>query len=267
MKKFLCIFSLSVFILFSSCNNEKVPTKNLATQEKQTNAPVTTSTKPIHTHTYTSTVVSPTCLEGGYTRHLCECGDTFDDQITPSSGHTEVIDAAVAATTSSTGLTEGKHCSVCSAVLVAQEVTAKLPPPTTTAKPKPASTGSSKAKIEYIGTQRATFTILNDFSKPLVSECYPDCKIENYHLIAVAYGSDQVQVTLSYNVRKLDEGSASNNLCFYFTIYRDGVKYDSGMTGVLATESVAVGSTLSHKSMEFYPAGNYTIEYTPANTL
>ncbi len=41
-------------------------------------------------------------------------------------GHTEVIDTAVAPTCTTTGLTEGKHCSVCNTVLVAQQVVNSL---------------------------------------------------------------------------------------------------------------------------------------------
>ena len=41
-------------------------------------------------------------------------------------GHTEVTDAAVAATCTAAGKTEGKYCSVCDAVLVAQEEVAAL---------------------------------------------------------------------------------------------------------------------------------------------
>ena len=41
---------------------------------------------------------------------------------TVSNPHTPVTDAALAPTCSATGLTEGSHCSVCSAVIVAQEV-------------------------------------------------------------------------------------------------------------------------------------------------
>ena len=73
-------------------------------------------------HNYNSVVTAPTCTADGYTTHTCSvCGDTYKDNETEAKGHTEVVDAAVEATCTETGLTEGKHCSVCGEVIVAQE--------------------------------------------------------------------------------------------------------------------------------------------------
>jgi len=44
----------------------------------------------------------------------------------PALGHTEVVDEAKAANCTETGLTEGSHCSVCKAVIKAQETVPAL---------------------------------------------------------------------------------------------------------------------------------------------
>jgi len=52
---------------------------------------------------------------------------TLESTVIPALGHHTVItDPAVAATTTSTGLTEGSHCSKCGEVLVAQNIVPKL---------------------------------------------------------------------------------------------------------------------------------------------
>ncbi len=76
----------------------------------------------------------PTCTESGYETYweCSTCGKLFSDEeattvikepvVIAAKGHTEVTDAAKDATCTETGLTEGKHCSVCSEVLVPQEI-------------------------------------------------------------------------------------------------------------------------------------------------
>ena len=78
-------------------------------------------------HRYSDVVTPPTCTTGGYTTHTCiACGNSYTDSEVAALGHTEVIDAAVDATCTESGLTEGKHCSVCGEVIVAQQVVAAL---------------------------------------------------------------------------------------------------------------------------------------------
>ena len=78
-------------------------------------------TEPAHDHSYVQTVVEPTCTEQGYTLYKCNCGEEYKDDYIVALGHAEVTDEAVAATCTTTGLTEGKHCSVCDTVLIKQE--------------------------------------------------------------------------------------------------------------------------------------------------
>ena len=65
-----------------------------------------------------------TCVAKGENVYVCSvCGDTMTEEtaIDPSNHANVVTDAAVAATCTATGLTEGSHCEACSTVIVAQE--------------------------------------------------------------------------------------------------------------------------------------------------
>ena len=74
-------------------------------------------------HSYSATVTVPDCTNGGYTTYTCSvCGDSYVGNYTSALGHTPATDAAVAPTCTATGLTYGAHCSICSKILIAQEV-------------------------------------------------------------------------------------------------------------------------------------------------
>ncbi|MBE6558972.1 MAG: hypothetical protein E7661_08225 [Ruminococcaceae bacterium] len=97
-------------------------TNESETNESETNEP---TTEVPHEHVWGDWTKekTATCTEKGSEKRTCACGESESREIA-ALGHTEVVDAAVEATCTETGLTEGKHCSVCNAVLVAQETVA-----------------------------------------------------------------------------------------------------------------------------------------------
>ena len=74
-----------------------------------------------HTHKYEEKVINPTCNTSGYTIYTCECGDSYVDNRVKPLDHIEVIDEGKEPTCTESGLTEGKHCSVCNEVFVEQK--------------------------------------------------------------------------------------------------------------------------------------------------
>lgn len=74
-----------------------------------------------HNHSYGAwnIVDEPTCTVAGVEERVCECNEK-ETRPVAAFGHTEVVDGAVAPTCTSTGLTEGKHCSECNVVITRQ---------------------------------------------------------------------------------------------------------------------------------------------------
>ena len=70
-------------------------------------------------------IQNSTCFQNGKQERMCACGqkETQSLALTP---HSEVTDNSVAPTCTTTGLTEGKHCSVCNKILIAQQTVNKI---------------------------------------------------------------------------------------------------------------------------------------------
>lgn len=83
-------------------------------------AQTTTSVKG-HTSGDWITDTEATCTQKGSKHQICSvCSETIKREDISVKGHAEVVDRAKEATCTDTGLTEGKHCSRCNTVLIAQ---------------------------------------------------------------------------------------------------------------------------------------------------
>ncbi len=88
----------------------------------------TNNETPHQTHIFSEwcETKSPTCKDEGEKSRICDCGEVETRTIAKLNTHTEVVDPAVEATCKKTGLTAGKHCSVCSKTLVYQQEIPKV---------------------------------------------------------------------------------------------------------------------------------------------
>jgi hypothetical protein len=88
---------------------------------------IQTMSIPADGHSFVDSSVEATCTTEGYATLTCEvCGYKCVTETIAPLGHTEEIIPGTAATCTEAGLTEGKVCSVCDEILVAQEEIAAL---------------------------------------------------------------------------------------------------------------------------------------------
>ena len=146
---------------YYNSSNEWISSWTNCTLVKGYKYPITT-----HTHSYGAwqTVTNATCTAAGSRKRVCSCGDTQTETIAAlghawnagvvvtnagctadglkqytctrcnqtrnealsATGHTPVTDIEVPVTCTQSGLTQGSHCSVCNAIITAQEIVPAL---------------------------------------------------------------------------------------------------------------------------------------------
>ena len=94
---------------------------NLNTQKFQIEK-IESSDEVEHTFSDWKITKNASCTDAGIKERICEvCGKT-ETQTIAKTGHKSVTDKAIPATCTTDGKTEGSHCSVCGAVIKAQEI-------------------------------------------------------------------------------------------------------------------------------------------------
>ena len=78
-----------------------------------------------HTHSYTSTIVYPTCNENGYTKNTCSCGDSYNDSEVDKLGHDMTMWTETIAPTNTT---KGKETRTCKRENCDYSETRDIPP-------------------------------------------------------------------------------------------------------------------------------------------
>ena len=153
-----------------------------------------------------TTTKSATCTESGTQIRKCEtCGATESKSLS-AKGHTEVVDKAIPATCTTDGKTEGSHCSVCGAVIKAQEIIKatghKFGNWTTTKSATCTESGTQIRKCETCGATESKSLSAKGHTevvdKAIPATCTTDGKTEGSHCSvcgAVIKAQDTIKAT------------------------------------------------------------------------
>ena len=127
-----------------------------------------------HEHSYSEWAVVdyPTCTEAGGEERVCECGEKETRPLS-AFGHIEEIIPAVESTCTENGLTEGKKCSVCGEILIAQDE-APLKAHTEEIIPAVESTCTETGLTEGKKCSVCDSTLVSQQETPFVHHTYDD---------------------------------------------------------------------------------------------
>ena len=163
-----------------------------------------------HEHVYTEEITKQaTCTETGIKVFTCECGKRYTETI-PATGHIIAIDKAAVPTCTKSGKTEGKHCSVCKTVFVAQQ--------TLSAKGHTYKTTTTVATAAKDGKIVTACTVCGKISKTVVIP-----KIASISLSSTSYTYDGKVKTPSVTVKD-SKGKTLKNGTDYTVAYASGRK-------------------------------------------
>ena len=233
-----------------------------------------------HTHSFSNweSFVEPTCTAVGVEKRTCACEHT-EYKTTAALQHTPVTDAAIDATCTSAGKTEGSHCGTCKTVLVAQTDIAPAPHSFTNwesvVEPSCSSLGVQKRTCkcgytEYNTTESLQHTPVVDAA--IDATCTSAGKTEGSHC-GTCGAILTVQNTVNAlghrcdNVTVLEKATCNAEGCKRFSCSNDGCSYyydESYSKKELSAPEITESAMEYVGCLQTFDSGNVNVKYSTA---
>lgn len=176
----------------ATCTSEGSKERYCPCGEKQTS----TINKLEHNYGSWNITEEATCKNTGSKERICDCGYIENEVIPTNNNHSETIITGVAATCTSTGLSDGKMCTVCGKITVSQTTIAKSPHDFYDTITKPATSTSTGIKTtrchdcSYSSNSSYSANILSSEEVYALAElCVGEITIYNKSGTAIALGT------------------------------------------------------------------------------